>query len=69
MAGRRFTITVVDEGYYRKTYNVPENQTLNKVIDRYCRELCKACTKSEHLDFWHEATKVFEDVQDCRERD
>lgn len=52
------TITITDEGYFTKTYQIKPTTNLKKLLDKYRENLCKTCTNPNTLEFWYEANKV-----------
>ncbi|KAK5118255.1 hypothetical protein LTR85_008235 [Meristemomyces frigidus] len=54
----RITITVLDQGYFKKSFHFKLNTNVKKVLDRYLAYLCPECTKPELVEFWYETTKL-----------
>lgn len=52
------TITIEDEGYFKKSFSFSPNVKLKKVLDLYLTYVCERCSDPKRLDFWFEATKV-----------
>lgn len=58
MASTNITITIVDEGYFKKVFSLSPKTRLKKLLDRYRVHICDKCSNAVLLDFWYETTKV-----------
>lgn len=60
MAPNTVTVTVVDEGYFKKVFRFSPTTNLKKLLDTYRAHICGTCSNANLLDFWYETTKVSE---------
>ncbi|KAK4544400.1 hypothetical protein LTR36_004291 [Oleoguttula mirabilis] len=60
MAVPRITVTLSDEGYFKKIVALKPNTNVKKLLDFYRAHLCTRCTNPELLDYWYETTRQLE---------
>src|ERR1700712_4937420 len=58
MAPGQITVTIQDEGYFKKSYSLRVTTGISELLRVYRANLCVECSNPEMLEFWYEATKV-----------
>lgn len=58
MAPATVTVTIEDEGYFKKTFAFSQVLNLRKLLDLYRSRICEECSDPDLLEFWYETTKV-----------
>ena len=58
MATTAVTVTITDDGHHSQPYAIKPTVSLEKALNRYCKEPCPHCSNAELFQLWCEAIMV-----------